>query len=105
MQRLIIKLNLNKIDPEQILVGRPEYAWEDGRPVMTDTESPEYGKTKDIGQQLAMQFEQLQHIVFARMVQKVGDRRYWEQWAKNVAEIAGDKLNILTDWYEEKIKP
>ena len=82
------KIELNKNRPEQILVGRPEYAWEDGRPVMTDTESPEYGKTKDIGQQLAMQFEQLQHIVFARMVQKVGDRRYWEQWAKNVAEIA-----------------
>jgi predicted helicase len=22
------------------------------------------------------------------MVNKVGDRRYWEQWAKSVAEIA-----------------
>jgi predicted helicase len=37
---------------------------------------------------MALQFEQLQNVVFARMVNKVGDRRYWEQWAKSVAEIA-----------------
>jgi predicted helicase len=37
---------------------------------------------------MALQFEQLQNIVFARMVTKVGDRRYWEQWAKSVGEIA-----------------
>jgi predicted helicase len=31
-------------------------------------------------------------------VQKVGDRRYWEQWAKNVAEIAqrqAERINRL----------
>jgi predicted helicase len=38
--------------------------------------------------QLSIQFEQLQSVLFARMVQKVGDRRYWEQWAKDVAQIA-----------------
>ncbi|MDO5618201.1 restriction endonuclease [Kocuria sp.] len=29
-----------------------------------------------------------QNAIFARMVKKVGDRRYWEDWAKNVKEIA-----------------
>mgnify|MGYP003376333891 CR=1 FL=1 len=102
------KIELNKNRPTQILVGRPEYAWEDGKPEMSDTESPAYGATKDIGQQLAMQFEQLQHIVFARMVQKVGDRRYWEQWAKSVAEIAQrhvERINRLikeTPKYEKE---
>ncbi|MBP6664125.1 MAG: DEAD/DEAH box helicase [Chitinophagales bacterium] len=43
---------------------------------------------KLIEQQLSLQFEQLQNVLFARMVQKVGDRRYWEQWAKDVAQIA-----------------
>jgi predicted helicase len=81
------KIDLNRRRPEQILVGRPEYSWEDGRPVAADPNMP-YGTSKDISQQLALQFEQLQHVVFARMVQKVGDKRYWEQWAKSVAEIA-----------------
>jgi predicted helicase len=35
-----------------------------------------------------MQFGELQNIIFARMVKKVGDRLYWEQWAKEVAQIA-----------------
>ena len=35
-----------------------------------------------------MRFEQLQNVIFARMVQKVGSKRYWEQWASDVAKIA-----------------
>lgn len=81
------KIDLNRQRPEQILVGRPEYSWEEGMPVAADPDMP-YGTYKDISKQLALQFEQLQHVVFARMVQKVGDRLYWEQWAKNVAQIA-----------------
>jgi predicted helicase len=81
------KIELNKNRPTQILVGMPEYSWENGMPVVADPETP-YGSNKDLSKQMALQFEQLQHVIFARMVQKVGDRRYWEQWAKNVAEIA-----------------
>lgn len=88
------KIELNKSRPEQILVGRPDNRTGD------DTE---YAKTSDgvsepdaallrtgerISRQLSIQFEQLQSVLFARMVQKVGDRRYWEQWAKDVAQIA-----------------
>ena len=88
------KIELNKRRPEQILVGRPDNRTSD---------QVEYGVKGDaqdgttatyqnaahrINAQLSMQFEQLQSVLFARMVQKVGDRRYWEQWAKDVAEIA-----------------
>ncbi len=80
------KIELNKQRPEQILVGRPGYTFEDGAPVAAAPQTD--GKPSPISQQLVLKFEQLQSVVFARMVQKVGDRRYWEQWAKNVAEIA-----------------
>jgi predicted helicase len=92
------KIELNKTRPLQILVGRPEYSFDDnGLPILLD-EQATYGTNKDISNQLALQFEQLQNVVFARMVQKVGDRRYWEQWAKNVAEIAerqAERINRL----------
>ncbi|MFJ5694574.1 DEAD/DEAH box helicase [Arthrobacter sp. NPDC093125] len=32
--------------------------------------------------------DQWRNAIFARMVRKVGDRRYWESWAKDVKEIA-----------------
>lgn len=83
------KIELNKNRPVQILVGRPEYSFDDqGNPSLVNEDSVAYETSKDIGQQMALQFEQLQSVVFARMVQKVGDRRYWEQWAKDVAVIA-----------------
>ncbi len=81
------KIELNRKRPDNILIGRPGYSWEDGEINIADPEST-YAKNKEINRQLAMQFEQLQNVVFARMVKKVGDRRYWEQWAKSVADIA-----------------
>lgn len=94
------KIELNKHRPTQILVGRPEYSWENGFAVVADPEVP-YGTNKDISKQIALQFEQLQHVVFARMVQKVGDRRYWEQWAKSVAEIAERQVERINRLIKE----
>lgn len=78
------KIELNKKRPEQILIGRPEYSFKDGKATPGELQNG----ISELSQQLNIQFEQLQNVVYARMVQKVGDRRYWEQWAKNVAEIA-----------------
>ncbi len=101
------KIELNKSKPLQILIGRPEYTFgEDGSPIGFDPEGT-YTTSKDINNQLALQFEQLQSVVFARMVQKVGDRRYWEQWAKNVAEIAErqvERINRLIQKEEDHKK-
>ena len=38
--------------------------------------------------QLYLNFENMQNAVFSKLVKKVGDRRYWEQWAADVADIA-----------------
>ncbi len=85
---IVNKIELNKKRPVQILVGRSKHTFnEEGNSRSDECESASE-VNKEISRQLAIQFEQLQSVVFARMVKKVGDRRYWEQWAKNVAEIA-----------------
>lgn len=102
------KIELNKKRPSQILVGTAEYGFdEDGAPVnkMNDDEVS-YSASKGIHEQMALQFEQLQNVVFARMVQKVGDRRYWEQWAKDVAQIAERQIEriafLITERTEQR---
>jgi predicted helicase len=91
------KIELNRKRPTQILVGRPEYSFDSsGMPSMVAEDTGTYTTNKDINQQMALQFEQLQNVVFARMVNKVGDRRYWEQWAKSVAEIAESQVERIT---------
>ncbi len=81
---IVNKIDLNKKKPPQILVGGTVYSFHDGEAEIKE-KGEKYG---EINEQLVLQFEQLQSVVFAKMVQKVGDRGYWEQWAKNVAEIA-----------------
>ncbi len=97
------KIELNRQKPNNILVGRPEYSFdENGIPQAWNEDSIAYETTKDINRQMALQFEQLQSVVFARMVQKVGDRRYWEQWAKDVAQIADRQIERITYLIENK---
>ncbi len=93
------KIELNKHKPSQILIGRPDYGYDESNPNAFHEPSATYEtKAAEINKQLAMQFEQLQTVMFARLVQKVGDRRYWETWAKEVAQIAErniDRINRL----------
>jgi predicted helicase len=97
------KIELNKNRPDNILVGRAEYSWgEDGKPFLVSEDDVSQQTHKDIARQLSLQFEQLQDVVFARMVEKVGDRRYWEQWAKNVAEIAERQVERLNRLIKDK---
>jgi predicted helicase len=88
---IVNKIELNKQRPDQILVGRPDNTVGDDKEfsgVKEDRQQANSGVGTAISRQLTIQFEQLQGVLFARMVQKVGDRRYWEQWAKDVAQIA-----------------
>ena len=89
------KIDLNKRKSESILVGGTAYAFdEDGASVVKEPQGNQ--DANSVGHQLAMQFEQLQSVVFARMVKKVGDRVYWEKWAKDVAIIAERQIERIT---------
>lgn len=86
---LVNKLELNKKKPSQIIVGRPAST--------ASNNNPDDNLSVAFAQQLSLEFEQLQSAVFARMVIKVGDRRYWELWAKDVAKIAERYIEKITN--------
>lgn len=95
----INKIELNKKKPVNILVGRPDVSFDkNGNPVSID--GGELDRT--IQTQFQLQYEELQSVVFARMVNKVGDRLYWEQWAKSVAEIAEKQIDRLNNLVKDK---
>lgn len=100
---IVNKIELNKKKPNNILVGRSEYTFdENGYPMHVGEEEISREVTKNLGKQLSLEFEQLQSALFARMVQKVGDRRYWEQWAKDVAIIAERQIERIRFLIETK---
>lgn len=89
---MVNKIELNKKRPNSVQLIRPgsqligygsENEVEGGDNSWMAAESQAVYQT-----QLELRFEQLQNVIFARMVQKVGSKRYWEQWASDVAKIA-----------------
>lgn len=91
----INKIDLNKNRPDRILVNTipglagPAGGGEDGEPGANALSAAELAQQRRLVQQeFAFKFQSLQSIIYARMVKKVGTRRYWELWAKDVAAIA-----------------
>ena len=82
---LINKINLNKRLPAQVTIvdsrggSSAGQSWDDEDRTRFEAEVQKQNFT-DLGA--------LCHVIFAKMVEKVGNKRYWEQWARDVAKIA-----------------
>jgi predicted helicase len=48
--------------------------------------------------QLQFPLEEIRQAIFAKMVEKVGTRQYWENWAKDVAQIAERHVKQIDDF-------
>lgn len=87
-------IELNKKKPEQIIIGGVERDPGEGG-----------GAGGNVEQTIIDGWEritELQSAIYARLVKKVGDRLYWEQWAKSVAEIAERQIKRITELSELK---
>ena len=92
----INKIDLNKRKSDRIIVDTiPGLGSKRGKSEDVDTgagaviEAAQREKERRAVQlEFSMKFTELQGIIYARMVKKVGTRRYWELWAKDVAAIA-----------------
>lgn len=98
---MVNKIELNRKRPDVVQLVRPGSQWIGRGGGQSDDESDGDGLTAAepmaaYQTQLEMRFEQLQNVIFARMVQKVGSKRYWEQWANDVAKIAEKHIEQIT---------
>lgn len=49
----------------------------------------------NMAKELSLKFEDLQNVFYAKMVTKVGTKRYWELWAKDIAKIADEHIERI----------
>jgi predicted helicase len=49
--------------------------------------------------QVALEFEigEIERAIYAKLVQKVGNRQHWEQWANDIAKIAQTHIDRITE--------
>ncbi len=85
------QINLNKKRPPKITVGgvpHGTYSIGQENDYNVVDEDMVSLSNEDVARQLDLQFGELQDGIYARLVEKVGDKLYWENWAKSVGEIA-----------------
>lgn len=85
---MVNKIALNKQKPNKqsytpsVTIGRPGLGFQEGESEARELENAE------IARQLELRFGELQDGVYAKLVEKCGDRLYWENWAKEIGLIA-----------------
>lgn len=92
------KIELSKQKPKHILFGGVGSAQDDDSVDRSLIESAQHDTTSaamQMAQQLSLQFEDLQNVFYAKMVTKVGSKRYWELWAKDIAKIAEEHIERI----------
>ena len=75
---IVNKIDLNKEKPTNIVLGGTDI---DGWPEQN---------------QLAL--EEFENVIYGRLVNKVGSKAYWEDWAQDIADIAQKQINRLKLW-------
>ena len=83
------KIELSKKQPKHILFGGvPNDDDSTDNNLAESKEQRRESAAQEMARQLSLQFEDLQNVFYAKMVTKVGSKRYWELWAKDIAKIA-----------------
>ena len=92
------KIELSKQKPKHILFGGVGSTHDDDSvdsSIADATRQDTTSAAMQMAQQLSLQFEDLQNVFYAKMVTKVGSKRYWELWAKDIAKIAEEHIERI----------
>lgn len=93
------KIELSKQRPKHILFGGVGNVQDDDSVDRSlsngEDERNETNAAMEMAHQLSLQFEDLQNVFYAKMVTKVGSKRYWELWAKDIAKIAEEHIERI----------
>ncbi|MCU6479798.1 DEAD/DEAH box helicase [Arthrobacter sp. A2-55] len=82
-----LDLNRNANDVIDVIAVTDPFNADDGGAPAQEKSGTDTGVTQETLFALA-RADEWRNAIFARMVRKVGDRRYWESWATDVKEIA-----------------
>lgn len=86
------KIELSKRKPKNIIFGGVGGRGDD----KSDGDgTPKKSAAQVMAEQLALSFDELQNVFYAKLVTKVGTKRYWELWAKDIAQIAEQHIQRI----------
>ena len=103
MDATIHQIELNASDPESIIVQTVDLAPKKEKDSIgaNDTEAPEDSITPAEQTTLTFPAQEWKDGVYAKIVDKVGTREYWDDWSKDIATIAGRHITMIRHLLDE----
>lgn len=103
MDATIHQIELNASDPESIIVQTVDLAPKKEKDSIgaNDTEAPEDSITPAEQTTLTFPAQAWKDGVYAKIVDKVGTREYWDDWSKDIATIAGRHITMIRHLLDE----
>ena len=90
------KIALNKNKTSKVIVGGPGIGHNALGGDNQDQRDAEQLENAEIARQLELRFGEMQSGIYAKLVEKCGDRLYWENWSKKVGLIARKIIERIT---------
>lgn len=104
---MINKMDLTGIDRSKMEVvaitdkvaakAKKKAAGKGGTTIGTVGKKPKKDEAEDAQHSFSFESGEIERAIVAKVVQKVGNRHHWEDWANDIAKIAQTHIKLITD--------
>ncbi|WP_374253926.1 DEAD/DEAH box helicase [Acinetobacter brisouii] len=104
---MINKMDLTGIDKSKMEViaitnkvaakAKKKAAGKGGTTIGTVAKKPKKDEVEDTQQTFSFESGEIERAIVAKVVQKVGNRHHWEDWANDIAKIAQTHIKLIRD--------
>ncbi len=91
------QIALNKKKSTKVTVGKAGFKI--GNSALNGSQDEDEAKKiedEEVARQLTLRFGEMQNEIYAKLVEKCGDRLYWETWAKEIGVVARRIIERIT---------
>ncbi|NEY33197.1 DEAD/DEAH box helicase family protein [Streptomyces sp. PRKS01-65] len=95
LNAIINQIDVNKARPDKLAfahIGAADFESSEGGEDRHESET----RAAQRATQLMFAVDDWRDAIFARLVKRVGQRRYWEDWARDIADIADRHVTAIT---------
>ena len=104
---MINKMDLTGIDKSKMEViaitnkvaakAKKKAAGQGGTTIGTATKKTKKEEVEDVQQTFSFESGEIERAIVAKVVQKVGNRHHWEDWANDISKIAQTHIKLITE--------
>lgn len=104
---MINKMDLTGIDKSKMEViaitnkvtakAKNKAAGQGGATIGTATKKTKKEEVEDVQQTFSFESGEIERAIVAKVVQKVGNRHHWEDWANDISKIAQTHIKLITE--------